>query len=262
MEAEDKFIIKSVIGFIMFIIAVVLFFSSTESIDVGERGLVVGFGQTKEVLSQGFHFVNPLYSVKNFNIRNNKYEATAQAATSDLQKAAISVAINYNIDETKIAEIYTTYGENYMDRVFVQNVQEAVKTVSAGYTAPELITKREQVKSDIKTKMQEMTSNIILITDVAITNVDFSDAFDQAIESKVLAEQQAIKAQNELAIAKAEADKRVAQAKGEAEAIRIQAQAVTQQGGSDYVKLKWVEKWDGKLPTTALGESTPIINIK
>lgn len=259
---EDKFIVRGIIGLVVLVLGIFVVTSSTESIDVGERGLVVGFGQVKEVLSQGFHFVNPLYSVVNFNIRNNKYEATAQAATSDLQKAAISVAINYNIDESKIAEIYTTYGSNYMDRIFVQNVQEAVKTVSAGYTAPELITKREQVKSDIKSKMQEMTANVILITDVAITNVDFSDAFDSAIESKVLAEQQAIKAQNELAIAKAEAEKRVAQAKGEAEAIRIQAQAVTQQGGNDYVKLKWVEKWNGVLPSTSLGEASPIINIK
>ena len=260
---EDHFFIKGIVGIMVLVMGSIAVASSTESIDVGERGLVIGFGQTKEVLAQGFHFVNPFYNVINFNIRNNKYEATAQAATSDLQKAAISVAINYNIDEQKISEIYTTYGSNYMDRIFVQNVQEAVKTVSAGYTAPELITKREQVKSDIKLKMQEMTANVILITDVAITNVDFSDAFDSAIESKVLAEQQAIKAQNELAIAKAEADKRVAQAKGEAEAIRIQAQAVTQQGGSDYVKLKWVEKWDGKVPEIMTGDSSNMmLNLK
>lgn len=235
------------------IITILILLSLTLSItiiDVGERGLVIGFGQTKNVLSQGLHLVNPFYSVQKYNIRNNKYEATASSASSDLQQAQISVAVNYNIDESKIIEIYSSYGINYMDRIFVQNVQESVKSSSARYTASELITKREQFKADVKSKLQEMTSNVVMITDVAITNVDFSDSFDQAVEAKVKAEQEALQA-------KATLEK----SKLESEAIRIQAEAIKNSGGAEYVQLRAIEKWNGILPTT-VGGAVPFINIK
>lgn len=238
--------IAAVVG----IIVLALLVTSATTIDVGERGLVLGYGQTKGVLTQGFHWVNPFYSVEIFNIRNNKYEAIANSASSDLQRADISVAVNFNIDEAKITEIYTNYGVNFMDRIFVQNVQEAVKSVSAKYTASELITKREMVKSDIKTKLQEMTSNVVIITDVAITNVDFSDSFDQAIESKVKADQQALEAEAQLRTSKLQS-----------EAIRVQADAIKNAGGEEYVRLKAIEKWNGVLPTT-VGGAVPFINVK
>lgn len=241
--------LKYIAGVISVIIVFLLTISAT-TIDVGERGLVLGYGQTKGVLSQGFHWVNPFYSVEVFNIRNNKYEAVANSASSDLQRADISVAVNFNIDESKITEIYTNYGVNFMDRIFVQNVQEAVKSVSAKYTASELITKRELVKSDIKSKLQEMTSSVVIITDVAITNVDFSDSFDQAIESKVKADQQALEAEAQLRTSKLQS-----------EAIRVQADAIKNAGGEEYVRLKAIEKWNGQLPTT-VGGAVPFINVK
>lgn len=241
--------LKYIAGVISVIIVFLLTISAT-TIDVGERGLVLGYGQTKGVLSQGFHWVNPFYSVEVFNIRNNKYEAVANSASSDLQRADISVAVNFNIDESKITDIYTNYGVNFMDRIFVQNVQEAVKSVSAKYTASELITKRELVKSDIKSKLQEMTSSVVIITDVAITNVDFSDSFDQAIESKVKADQQALEAEAQLRTSKLQS-----------EAIRVQADAIKNAGGEEYVRLKAIEKWNGVLPTT-VGGAVPFINVK
>jgi regulator of protease activity HflC (stomatin/prohibitin superfamily) len=228
---------KSLISLGVFgIIGLLTLALSATTINVGERGLVIGFGRTKEVLSQGFHLVNPFYSIEKFNIRNNKYESVANSASSDLQQAKISVAVNYNIDETKITEIYTTYGKNFMDRIFVQNVQEAVKSVSAKYTASELITKREQVKADIKFKLSEMTSSV--------------DSFDQAIESKVKADQQALEAEAQLRTSKLQS-----------EAIRVQADAIKSGGGAEYVQLKAIEKWDGKLPTT-VGGAIPFINVK
>lgn len=241
--------LKYIAGVISVIIVFLLTISAT-TIDVGERGLVLGYGQTKGVLSQGFHWVNPFYSVDVFNIRNNKYETTASSASSDLQQASISVAVNFNIDESKIEEIYTTYGTNYMDRIFVQNVQEAVKTVSAKYNASELITKREEVKREIKTKLQEMTSNVVIITDIAIVNVDFSDSFDRSVEEKVRAEQQALTSKANLEKAKYDAD-----------AVKLQAEAIKNAGGKEYVELEAIKKWNGVLPTT-VGGAIPFINVK
>jgi regulator of protease activity HflC (stomatin/prohibitin superfamily) len=106
-----------------------------------------------------------------------------------------------------------------------------------------------------------MTALGIIITDVAIVDFNFSESFNKAIENKVTAEQNALAQKNQLEQVKYEAEQTVVKAKAEAEAIRIQAQAVTSQGGADYVKLKWVEKWNGTLPTHSLSGATPMIQL-
>jgi len=240
-----KIIIR--IGLVLSILVIII---GSTTVDVGERVLVVGFGQIKETLGQGWHFVNPFYSTHSFTLRNNKYETTASSATSDIQRAEISVVVNYNIEESKITEIYTKYGNDFMGKVFAQNVQEAVKSASAKFNATDLIGKRDDFKSMVKDSLQAKMPDIILVTDVAITNVDYSDSFDKSVENKVKAEQDALTAKANLE-----------QKKFEAEAIKVQAQAINTAGGAEYVQLKAIEKWDGRLPTTSAGV-VPFINLK
>lgn len=232
------------------VIGLFFFLSSFTTVDVGERVVVVGFGQIKETLGQGFHWVNPFYNTHTFTIRNNKYEAIANSATSDIQRADVSVTVNFNIEESKVQEIYQTYGNDFLSKVFAQNVQEAVKSAAAKYTASELITKRDEFKATVKDNLATKMPNIITVTDVAITNVDFSESFDKSVEDKVKAEQEAL-------TAKANLDTK----RYEAEAIKAQAQAINTQGGAEYVQLKWIEKWNGALPTTMTGNSGSLINI-
>ena len=255
MYEEDKFVVKIVMAFVVVVFGLIAFFSATESVDIGERVVVVGYGEIKGVLTEGFHFVNPLYSTYTFDIRNTKYETVANGASEDIQKVAISVVVNYNLNESAVAEVYKTYGTNYIDRIFAQNVQESIKSVSAKYPATELVTKRDEVKSEFKTRLQASMPDVVTITDVAITNVDFSDSFDASVEAKVKAEQDALTAKNRLEQIKYEADQRVAQAEGEAKAIEAQAKAIQSQGGAEYVQLKWIEKWSGQLPTWVSGTS-------
>lgn len=252
------------------IIGFAIIFSFFEVIDEGERGVVVGFGQVKSVLGTGFNFVNPLYDVYKYSIRNNRYDTVANAASSDLQKVQISVAVNYNLDESKVDEVYKTYKSDYIEKVFTQNVQEAVKGVSAKYQATELVTKRDEVKAEIQSKLLAYVPSIVQVTSISITNIEFSPQFDAAIEAKVTAEQNALKAQKDLERTKFEADQRVAQATGESEAIRLQTEAIKSSGGSEYVQLKSLEvqkaavdKWNGVLPTQFVpGSAVPFLNLK
>jgi hypothetical protein len=93
-------------------------------------------------------------------------------------------------------------------------------------------------------------------------NFGFSPEYQKAIEAKVISVQQTAKAQQDLERIKVEASSRIAQADGEAKAIAIQAAAIQNNGGENYVKLQWIEKWDGKLPTTVLGgDSKTLMNI-
>lgn len=235
-------------GFAVFILAIVALMGTT-TVDVGERVLVVGFGQIKETLGQGFHFVNPFYSTHTFTLRNNRYDTTASAATADIQKAEISVTVNYDTEESKIMEIYTKYGNDFVSKVFAQNVQEAIKSASAKFTATELITKRDDFKIAVKESLQEKMPNIINITSVAITDVNYSDSFDASVEAKVKAEQDALAAKANLE-----------QKKYEADAIKAQASAINTQGGAEYVELKRIEKWDGHYPQVMTGGGS-LVNI-
>jgi regulator of protease activity HflC (stomatin/prohibitin superfamily) len=118
-----------------------------------------------------------------------------------------------------------------------------------------LITKRDDVRDSITTKLEnKLTERGLIINDVNITDFEFSAEFDRAIEQKVKAEQEALKAKEDLERVKFEAQQQIEKSKAEAEKIRIQAEAITKQGGEEYVKLQWIQKWNGQLPSTMLSE--------
>lgn len=240
---------KNIISGVVAIFGIIIALNMFTTVDVGEKAVITGFGKIQDTYSQGFYFINPLYEVHTFNLRNNKFDAVANGGTADIQKADVSVTVNFNIEESMVTEIYQTYGDEFMSKVFSQNVQEAVKSAEAKFTASELITKRDDFKAAVKDNLVAKMPNIIVITDVAITNVDFSDSFDSSVEAKVKAEQDALAAKATLE-----------QKKFEAEAIRAQASAIQNAGGAEYVQLKWIEKWDGKLPTTQTGNGA-LINL-
>jgi prohibitin 2 len=127
-----------------------------------------------------------------------------------------------------------------------------------------LITKRDEVRELITVKLEDkLTQRGLIINDVNIINFKFSEEFDKAIEQKVKAEQEALKAEKDLERVKFEAQQQIEQSKAEAEKIRIQAEAITKQGGAEYVKLQWIAKWNGQLPSTMLSEgSNMLINLK
>lgn len=259
---ENKGVIAVVTLVVMFILA--LFIWPVTSVAPAHRGVVIKFGQIQnETLFEGWHIINPFSSVYDMDIRTQKEEIESAAASKDLQNVSTKVAINYKLDQDKVAQLYKEIGKDYSEVLIAPAVQESIKAATAKFTADELITKREVVKEEILNSLkQRMEGKYIVMENVSITNFQFSESFNKSIEAKVTAEQDALAAKNKLAQVKFEAEQRVAQAQAEAEAIKIQAQAVTSQGGADYVKLKWVEKWNGSLPSTMLGENTPIIGLK
>ena len=184
-------------------------------------------------------------------------------ASQDLQNVTSDVAINYHLDSVKVNRIYQTLKMEYSLRVIEPTIEEYVKKTTAEFTAEELITKRAEVKENLKLGITNaLLDHGIIVETMYITNFQFSKQFDLAIEAKVTAEQKALEAKNDLERVKMEAEQRITQAKAEAEAIKIQAQAITQQGGKDYVQLKAIEKWDGSVPSQMIpGGTVPFINL-
>lgn len=261
---EDVNIGKWITGGVIGLVVLILLLGSIGTISTGKVGIKTRFGGVVGTLQQGLYFKTPLIDhVHSMDIQTQKEQATAQAASKDLQTVSAVVAVNYNVVSSKAADLYTRVGTDYSARVIDPAIQEVVKATTARYTAEELITKRPEVTEGIQTSLAEkLAQNDILVTSVSIVNFDFSKTFNEAIEAKVTAEQNALAAKNKLDQVKYEADQRVAQAKGEAEAIRIQSQAIESQGGQNYVQLQAIKQWDGHLPQQMIpGSTVPFLNL-
>ena len=235
-------------------------------VPVGYRGVKLRFGNTTgEIYQQGMNFRIPfIEQSKEIEIRTQKESVKAISASKDLQSVEAEVALNFSVDPKKIVDLYQTVGEEFKERIIAPVLQEAIKAVTAKYTAEELITKRGQVSNDIRAMLTEKLSpRGIMAEDFNIVNFNFSDSFNEAIERKVTAEQNALASKNKLEQTKYEAEQRIATAKGEAEAIRIQSEAIQSQGGANYVQLQAIKQWNGVLPATFIpGQSVPFVNLK
>ena len=156
-------------------------------------------------------------------------------------------------------------GLDYQDRIIHPAVQETLKAVVARYTAEELIRLRDQVKSEVDTQLSARLLQYNIQVEnggVSLTNFNFSNEFNQAIESKQVAQQSAEKQKYVLAQAQMEAQTAVTKAKGEAEANRVKAQALNTQGGSKVLAREWIDKWDGHLPQVSTSGQGTIIDLR
>lgn len=250
----------SVVGLILFLILNPLVIISS-----GDRGVVLKWGAlTEEILAEGIHWVKPISkSVYKMSVMTQKEEQETTASSKDLQVVTTKIAINFKLDGKNVNKLYQNLKYEYKERVIDPTIEESVKQITAQYTAEELITKREEAKSKLKKHITEaLLKNYILVEDIFITNFQFSEGFDKAIEAKVTAEQEALQQKNKLEQVKYEAEQRVTQARAEAESIKIQAQAIQNQGGKDYVQMQAIAKWDGHLPTQMIpNASLPFLNI-
>jgi regulator of protease activity HflC (stomatin/prohibitin superfamily) len=242
---------------------IVLFFCSFYVVSAGERAVLITLGNPSDaVITEGLHFKIPIIqSAVVMDIKTQKDEVEATSASKDLQTVNAKIAVNYHLDSNSAPRIYKEVGIDYVNRILSPAIQESTKASTAQYTAEELITKREQVRETIKQLLiDKMSQRGIVIEDVLITNFDFSESFNAAIEAKVTAEQNALKEYNQLKAVEYQAQQRITQAEGEAQAIRIQAEAITSQGGKEYVQLQAINKWNGVLPAVT-GGAIPFLNL-
>jgi len=254
---------KTIVRLAVVIIAVILLFwlSPFGTIAAGERGVHLRFSAVTGIKQEGLYFILPLIdSVQRMDIKVQKEQTEADAASKDLQTVNIVVALNYHVNAEKVADIYQKLGLQYKDRIIDPAMQEAVKASTAKFTAEELITKRELVRDDIKTQLRaRLAERDIIVDEFNIVNFRFSKVFNEAIEAKVTAEQSALAAKNKLEQIKFEAEQRVAEAKGKAEAITVESNAL--RSNPQILELRALEKWNGVLPQVTGSGGIPFINL-
>ena len=186
---------------ITFIVIIVVVIESVVIVEAGHRGVVLYLGAVENrVLPEGVHFIIPFAEqVIQMEVRTQKFQAEASAASNDLQEVRTVIALNYRIDPKEVNRVYQLLGVNYADRVISPTIQESVKASVAKFNAEELVTKRETAKGVIAQAIRNtLTSNNILVENVFITDFKFSEAFASQIEQKVVAFQKFLTEQNNL----------------------------------------------------------------
>lgn len=232
-------------------------------VGVGERGVKVTLGMVSpNSYTEGIHLITPFISkIKTMDVKTQKIYMQTPVYTKDIQKANISYVINYNLQPNNVHKMYREVGMTYRDTVLMPVVEGTIKDVIGKWNAQDLVANRERAAQEILSKLvTEFQTKYINITGFQMTEIKYSDVFERSIESKVTAEQDALKAKNKTVQIQEEAKQKVISAEAEAKSMSIRANALTQ--NKALVQYEAVQKWDGKMPQYMLGNSVPFINVK
>jgi regulator of protease activity HflC (stomatin/prohibitin superfamily) len=282
-----------------------------KTIDDGTVGVKRVWGKVQpDELQPGFHFVYPGMDIIVVDTKIQALTAESSSASKDLQKVATKITTNVSVTPGSASDLIRSVGDNddLKAKIMLPAIQESVKAVTARYTAEELVTKRAEVKVGIEEALQKFLDellqrkkleNAVVINSMAIEEFTFSEDFDLAIEAKVKAEQEALRAQNEKTrrITEAEAAAREAELKADADAYarvkEAEAKAQSTKAQADaqayatqveaverakaievegdalrdnptVIELRKVEQWDGKLPVYNMGmggDVSPLISL-
>lgn len=260
---ESKNIIKIAVICTILLVVIIVVCNCFKSIPTGYVGVKTQFGKVQDtMLHEGLNTKVPfIEKIVLMNCKTQKCEYTMETSTKDLQVINnFKIAVNYNVNAEKANELYRTVGESYTQTIIEPAIYESVKYGTSNYTAEEMITMRGVVSDNIwEILKKKLEDKGITISAVSILNLDFSDEYDQAIEKKQVVEQQTKTSQLELEKAKIDNEKKIENAKTEAEVMKQQNAQITEQTlklKELEIKEKLIDKWDGKYPTTMLGDDT------
>ena len=247
---------------ILFALVVFVLLNSIVIVGSGKSGVVVTLGAVRdEILTEGIHFKIPfVQKVIEIDNRTKKIQVDTSAASKDLQTVTCEVAVNYKVINSFSSSIYKNVGRDYEDIIIAPAIQESIKAVTAQFTAEELITQRQIVSDKIKEILAAKIGSYGMSVEVFnIVDFNFSAEFNAAVEAKQTAEQNALKAQQDLARIEIEAKQKVVQAQAEAESIRLIQDTLS--SSPEYIDyIKW-NKWDGVLPVYLGGDGATILDV-
>ncbi len=230
-------------------LALILIFSSFYTIDAGERGVILRFGRIVKVADEGLNVKIPFIdNVNKMSIRDRNLTLSVEASSSDIQSIAVDVALVYALNESEVAHIYQTYRNDIQGILITPTLSEKINAIIAEYPIESFIEKRAEISNKISTAFTSQVKGAgITVKSLLITNHDFSDEFNKAIEAKKVAEQNALRAKFTL----------------EQKRLEAEAQKIKQASLSPMVLQEMaINKWDGKLPEYFSGDQLPFLTIK
>lgn len=272
---------------VMLLVIVLIFVGMPfTTVPEGHVGVVVYLGKAQdEVLSPGFNSKPLFSSVVDIDTRWQRYSIQTSAFSKDIQQVDITMSVNYALQKQGALKMYKDVGTSYADKIILPLIHEAVKSTFAKYSAEELVSNRDVISEEVFAELsQELEFYALKVQEVAIEDIDFSDAFTNAIEAKQVATQTLLQAETEqkqqTLVAQAEAEratikataaaeqKRIA-AEADADAVKIaaDAEAYRLQRENEHITDKiiqkeTIEKWDGKLPVITGSDTVPLVDTQ
>lgn len=273
-------------------IALIVFLGCIKTVPTGYTGILTTFGRVEEqTMSAGVHLIAPWQRVVKLDNRTQKVELTTQTFSSDIQQVDVQMSVNYAIDQSTAQNLYKTVGEKYFDNIVYPRILENTKAVFAQYTAEELVGTRQNLSVQIQDYLSKDVAQYgITIVSFAVEDIDFTDAFTNAVEAKQVAQQNKLTAETEQAQKtmeqKAAAERQVIDAEAQAEVAKIQAEAdlevtkiqadaaeyagqkeaaknkaISEWLTPDLIQYYYIQQWNGKLPNYMMGNSSPLIEL-
>jgi len=259
---------KKIAAIAVVIAALVLIGASTGIVGAGQRGVLLRFGAvTGAVKEEGLYFKVPFAEqVVLMSTQIQKYSAPASSSSKDLQVVTTEVTLNYQLNAGSVGETYRNMRQDYESRVIQPFIQEAIKSTTANFDAEQLITQRPRVKAELQDLITKRLAPLgIGVVELSITDFRFTQVFQDSIEAKVKAVQQALEAENALRRVGFEAQQAIVKATAEAKGLELQKAQITAQ----LLELRQIEvqraavdKWNGVMPTVVTsGGPVPMLDV-
>lgn len=260
----------SIVGFVLFLTIPFSF----HQVNTGESAVVKHFGEAKEIKGPGLHFdfwmVN---SYEYFDSKVQNMSITTMAYSSDAQTMNLEMTVQYQIMSDKVLDITKQYGSlSALNSRIESIVIEKTKAVLSAHKAMDIIANRADMSPAVEDIIQKAIGDeyFVNVNTVVLTNIDFSDAFEKAVEDKMIAEQQQLKAeyenQKKIAQAQAEAEAKIIQAEADNKVKIMDAEAASKANElqnstltPQILQKRWLEKWNGVLPSYVAGDSSNIM---
>ena len=296
-KLNSRIFTSGIFAVVILIALVAAVMNSWYTIDQGDRGVLLTNGALSSVVNPGLHFKLPfLQRVEKLSLRQQVVKwgcerndncsnlPAMQAYSRDQQPADMRVTVNFHVPEAEVASVYTNYGsiESLADRIIARKAPQEIKTVFGQYDAVSVIQNRARFNKDVSDAISKVTDGPVMIDSVQVENINFSSAYEQAVEARMTAQVEVQKQEQNLQQEKIKADIAVTQAKGRADSVKAEADAsayktkIEGEATADAIKVRATaladnpllveltkaEKWDGQLPKSMIpGSTIPFLNI-
>jgi regulator of protease activity HflC (stomatin/prohibitin superfamily) len=262
----EKDITGKIVAAVIAFAVLVLTLGSYFIVSPGEVAIKTRLGRISDSYEEGIHLKLPLVdSIIKFSIQIRRADIKTQAFSKDLQTMNAHLVVNHRIQKGTAVSIYRNLGPDYVNTVVDPTVQEIFKSIAAKFSAERIIADRNLLVEEINTTSKEkLMKQEIIVTDISVVDLDFTEQFLKAVEDKQVAEQQAMMSEKLVLKAKRDAEQQIAKSRGEAEALRMQREQVTPaliELRKVDAQLKAIEKWNGVLPGY-VGAGVPFISIE
>lgn len=238
---------------VLLVLLAVLLFSCFTVIQPGHRGVRVTMGKVSpEPLVEGLAWKWPLgiSKVREVNIQQQTSAGVAECFSRDLQQLKLQFAVMYRTPSSMVVRLFQDYRGDPYDSLIEPRIQEALKQVTAGYEAEELVGNREKARDVVIVAIRKAVGEVVDVVDFNITNIDLTDELEKKIEEKMIAQQEAQRTVYTKQREQTQAEILLIQAKAEAEAAQIRGEAITK--NPLVLQMQIIEKWNGISPTVVV----------